>query len=386
MVALYYHGGSGNHGCEALVRATKKILNRELTLFSSAPQEDFQYGLDSVVSIRGDVGRKLPKKSPAYFLAAVSHRIRRDDYWYTRLTHSEILKAVHKGDVCLSIGGDNYCYGQEGNRILGYYNRMLRSRGAKTVLWGCSVEPEAMTPAVVEDMRRYSLITARESLTYAALKSAGLTRVCLVPDPAFQLDPEETPLPGALRRGQTVGINVSPLAAGYGSLVLDNYRALVRYILKETDLDVLLLPHVVKKETDDRTVLRDLLNEFGASPRFAMAEDQSCMKLKGMISRCRFFVGARTHATIAAYSTCVPTLAAGYSIKARGIATDLFGTEGNYVVPVQSFTTASDLKNAFLWLTENERTVKSRLEEIMPRYCARAYDGAKAIEELMNHG
>lgn len=198
---------------------------------------------------------------------------------------------MHKGDVCLSIGGDNYCYGQEGNRILGYYNRMLRSRGAKTVLWGCSVEPEAMTPAVVEDMRRYSLITARESLTYAALKSAGLTRVCLVPDPAFQLDPEETPLPGALRRGQTVGINVSPLAAGYGSLVLDNYRALVRYILKETDLDVLLLPHVVKKETDDRTVLRDLLNEFGASPRFAMAEDQSCMKLKGMISRCRFFVG-----------------------------------------------------------------------------------------------
>ena len=87
MVALYYHGGSGNHGCEALVRATKKILNRELTLFSSAPQEYFQYGLDSVVSIRGDVGRKLPKKYPAYFLASVSHRIRRDDYWYTRLTH-----------------------------------------------------------------------------------------------------------------------------------------------------------------------------------------------------------------------------------------------------------------------------------------------------------
>ena len=97
-----------------------------------------------------------------------------------------------------------------------------------------------------------------------------------------------------------------------------------------------------------------------------------------MISVAAFFVGARTHATIAAYSTCVPTLAAGYSIKARGIATDLFGTEGNYVVPVQSFTTASDLKNAFLWLTENERTVKSRLEEIMPRYCARAYDGAKS--------
>ncbi len=101
MVALYYHGGSGNHGCEALVRATKKILNRELTLFSSAPQEDFQYGLDSVVSIRGDVGRKLPKKSPAYFLAAVSHRIRRDDYWYTRLTHSDFESGAQRGRLPL---------------------------------------------------------------------------------------------------------------------------------------------------------------------------------------------------------------------------------------------------------------------------------------------
>ncbi len=50
-------------------------------------------------------------------------------------------------------------------------------------------------------------------------------------------------------------------------------------------------------------------------------------ELKGYISRCRAFVGARTHSTIAAYSTGVPTLAIGYSVKARGIAKDLFGTE-----------------------------------------------------------
>ena len=48
------------------------------------------------------------------------------------------------------------------------------------------------------------------------------------------------------------------------------------------------------------------------------------------------FIGARTHATIAAYSSCVPTLVVGYSIKARGIAKDLFGTDEGYVLPVQA--------------------------------------------------
>lgn len=49
-----------------------------------------------------------------------------------------------------------------------------------------------------------------------------------------------------------------------------------------------------------------------------MIEDASCGDLKGYISRCRFLVAARTHASIAAYSTGVPALVAGYSVKARG--------------------------------------------------------------------
>lgn len=55
------------------------------------------------------------------------------------------------------------------------------------------------------------------------------------------------------------------------------------------------------------------------------------------------FIGARTHATIAAYSSLVPTLVVGYSVKARGIARDLFGTEKNYVLPVQLLRKEEDL-------------------------------------------
>ena len=57
------------------------------------------------------------------------------------------------------------------------------------------------------------------------------------------------------------------------------------------------------------------------------------------------FIGARTHSTIAAYSSGVPTLVVGYSVKAKGIAKDLFGTEENYVLPVQALKEENNLKD-----------------------------------------
>ena len=73
------------------------------------------------------------------------------------------------------------------------------------------------------------------------------------------------------------------------------------------------------------------------------------MQLKGYIAKCRFFVGARTHATIAAYSTEVPTLVVGYSIKSRGIAKDIFGSEENYVIPIEQIKEENKLTQAFIW-------------------------------------
>ena len=54
MINLYYHGGSENHGCEAIVRSTSKLLSTKLFLWSTAPNTDCTYGLDNVVSIQED--------------------------------------------------------------------------------------------------------------------------------------------------------------------------------------------------------------------------------------------------------------------------------------------------------------------------------------------
>ena len=115
-----------------------------------------------------------------------------------------------------------------------------------------------------------------------------------------------------------------------------------------------------------------------------MVEDHNCMELKGIISRCCFFVGARTHATIAAYSTGVPTLVVGYSVKARGIARDLFSTEEGYVLPVQQMKERGELPRAFAKLYQQRDEIKKHLEETIPGCLSRADEARKALEKMAN--
>lgn len=145
---------------------------------------------------------------------------------------------------------------------------------------------------------------------------------------------------------------------------------------------VALIPHVVWQSNNDLNVLQTLKDEF-SSNRVVLIEDHPAEELKYIISQCRFFVGARTHATIAAYSTCVPTLVVGYSVKARGIATDIFGTDEHYVLPVQALNDADNLVQEFIWLMEHEKQIHCHLQSFMPEYCEKAYAAGAALKQLL---
>ena len=333
MINLYYHCGSANHGCEAIVRSTAKMLNTQLTLWSTAPDADVAYGVNDIVNVVEDT--KQPPTGVRLFEFKVHHKLTGSDYLYTKFEHEALFSSVRPGDICFSIGGDNYCYG--GKEYLGYYNRIIHEKGGKTVFWGCSFEPSEMDAATAKDIARYDLITARESISYETLKAVNPNTI-LVADPAFVLDSVELPLPEGWKEGNTIGINASPLimqCAKDGGVAYEAYCRLIERILDTTDATITLIPHVVIENSDDRIPLHNLYEEFAPSGRVLLIEDHNCCELKGYISRCRMFIGARTHATIAAYSTCVPTLVLGYSVKSKGIARDIFGTEEHYVLPVQ---------------------------------------------------
>ena len=380
-IFLYAHGGSGNHGCEAIVRSTINLLGQEgVTLISSRPEEDTYYGIDKVCNIIKDRSSKLNKKCLAFIKAYLSLKLKGDYIPMDKLWYAESFSNIKKGDIALSIGGDNYCYADVKKYVM--LHDMLKDRGAKTVLWGCSVEPDVIAnPEIAADLARYDLITARETISYEALKKVNPNTV-LVADPAFTMNPEETELPKGFAVGNTVGINLSPMAIERETskgIAYENYKNLIKHILDNTDMQVALIPHVIWEDGDDRIPLIRLYEEFKETGRVVMVEDHNSCQLKYIISKCRFFVGARTHSTIAAYSNLVPTLVLGYSVKARGIAKDIFGTYENYVVPVQHLKNENDITNAFSYICNNEKHIKEKLVQYTTEWKQKTYNALTAI-------
>lgn len=382
-IFLYSHGGSGNHGCEAIVRGTKEILSDEqMTLYSFKKSEDEKYGLAQYVNLQ-DARISYGKINIQRIIASLKIRLFKDENYATKISVNHILKKYGIGDIGFSIGGDNYCY--PGFEEYGVINKMIRKCGTKTVLWGCSVEPSMISDIMLEDLKGYDLAVARESITYDALKKVGVN-VILSSDPAFCMKKQVCDIPFEKSGKRIIGINASPhiiTCEKEKGIAYRNYVELVKYILAETDYSIALIPHVVWDTNDDRKVLRKLYENIGESERVFLVEDHTAPELKYIISKCTLFIGARTHATIAAYSTCVPTLVVGYSVKARGIAKDLFGQEENYVIQVQSLDSPMILTESFKWLNSNQEKIRLHLEEIMPEYIARGYKAKDKIMELI---
>lgn len=383
-IVLYMHAGSGNHGCEAIVNSLCRLLPRPAVLVTNRADEDRRYSLNALISELVEE-KRIEKNLLVHIWYYAWRKLLKDPECFMRYRYGAVIgRNVRKLNI--SIGGDNYCYDNMLDRLI-LANRMFHRAGAKTVLYGCSIEPELLKrPEIAEDMKRYDAIVARESITYEALRKAGVgNKACLYPDPAFLLEKEELALPPGWVPGNMLGLNISPMILEKeekAGITMENYKALIAHILKTTSLHIALIPHVIWDNNDDRKPIAELYDTFRDTGRVIRLEDASAPQLKGYISRCRMFIGARTHATIAAYSSCVPTLVVGYSVKARGIARDLFGTADKYVLPVQRLEKKEDLIGAFIWLAEQEENMRAHLEAVMPMYREKAAQAKELLRRL----
>ncbi len=297
--------------------------------------------------------------------------------WRLLYPYKYFLHLISKDDLVLSTGGDMLCY--DNNEVV-FTNNWLHKRGVKTVLWGCSMGPENQTKEKLATLFRFSFIYTRESLTYNYLKSLGLKNICLLPDPAFILEPQAWDLPEYLQKGNAIGLNISNYVMGGMSIdgsFGQEVTALIDYLLKEADNEVLLVPHVTwnfgDSNQDDREMAHIIRKHFGNDERIHILDidNLNYCQIRYAISRCKAFVGARTHAVISAYSTCVPTIALGYSIKSRGIAKDL-GLDERLVVDSKKCPQGA-LLSSFTYLMQNAETIREHLCCVMPEYKQRPY-------------
>ena len=375
--AFYSHGGCENHGCEAIVRTLSAMIKNGspdsvIKLYTLNAQSDKAGDLPNIDEteefnyIRPVSSLSFMQKLKISLLSRKSQKTA-DEYFYSLSCKNPSLK---ENDVYVSVGGDNYCYGD--GHMAAAFNRELKKLGKKTVLWGCSVGEEDLSENKIKDLKTFDLIVTRESMTYETLINCGIDKnTVLYPDPAFTLDIDTAFGSSFEVKPNTLGFNISSLIseyAGEGESIESIAVGFLRYVLENSDKNILLIPHVTKKEDGDQLILGRIAEKLGSDRMSVVPDTLTAAQYKSIISRCEMFIGARTHATIAAYSTCVPTLVIGYSVKSKGIAKDIFSDYNGLVVPVSEITDAQKLIKAYVSFEEKAEIYRNVLKEKMPEY------------------
>lgn len=327
---LYNHSGFENRGCEAIVESTASLFEGRTSSIAIA---SLTPAYDRAHTDRYIMDTKISPYSPQRFINSIGFRLGQSRETELARLYSPVIRKG-AGSICLSVGGDTYCYAyQEHMHVI---NKRLREKHAPLVLWGCSIDPERIRDEVLEDLRAYDLIIPRESISARALEENGLPVMPWI-DPAFLLRPQETPFPAGWQQGRMIGLNVSPLVldkTGSHERSKASICALMDTILRDTDYCIALTPHVTWAHDNDMTLLSELAARYGNEKRvLLMPGTLSAMEYKYLVSKMQGIITARTHLSIAAYSTGVPALVIGYSIKARGIATDIYGDPAGRLYP-----------------------------------------------------
>lgn len=196
-------------------------------------------------------------------------------------------------------------------------------------------------------LREHDHIYVRESITANALRTHGITKISQLSDSAFFLPPEPVPVPEGMR-GTVAAINLSPLLLRRSDRLLSGFVQTAHFLLEKVNT-LLLLPHVNMPTDNDQEALDAMAQHLTPEeqPRLCrVPQNLNAVQRKYLISRCELLICCRTHASIAGYSTGVPTLVVGYSVKSQGIGSDL-GME-RWVIPAEDSAKLLE-RTAELW-------------------------------------
>lgn len=259
-------------------------------------------------------------------------------------------------------------------------------------------------------LRRATAVFVRDASSFEILKQAvgkdfDPLRHHKSPDMALLLpkrEPSHLPKPISTwlqeaKQTPIVGLNVS------GLLYIDDKGSREAFGLKDSHraqifaaatalLDsqpktrLLLVPHVDRPEghlESDLKAAKMLAAELNknCNDRVAVLPNgYDAQELKWIISQLSWFSGARMHATIAAFSSGVPTLGLGYSDKAEGVFREVGLIEEVADLRVLN---ASQLAEVIRRSLHSASATRSKLEKLLPVARTRAIKAMDQIADLL---
>ncbi|MCE7556846.1 polysaccharide pyruvyl transferase family protein [Aliivibrio fischeri] len=340
----------GNRGCEAIVRGSLEVLKSSFNIESVIAHSNFKSIEEYNWQVNFDNDKSIIHK-PAIFPDRYSLP------WFEKqaykiisperaraYTYKNIIQDIKNSDCTLSIGGDNYSLDYGRPTLFTDLNNTVLSNRKPVIIWGASVGPFTKDVEyerfMSKHLKKVTAIFARETMTVEYLDSIGINEnVHLVADPAFVMQPDYKYKDKF--KDYEVGLNISPLMKHYWSLDSEEefhelITSTINKIINKINGKLLLIPHVIQNHSNDLLLLENVYNKLPLDVKERVTllnDDYNAEQLKGIISGLRLFIGARTHATIAAFSSNVPTISLAYSLKAEGLNKDIFGHKDFCIKP-----------------------------------------------------
>lgn len=333
------------------------------------------------------------------------------DYW----------RAIDRADLILDLSGDSISsdYGWVANLTVVLPLLIARLIGKPFYLCAQSIGPfgkKWIDHLTIDLLKSAQLITVREGLTMEILSAFGIiNNVRRTQDLTFVLPLSGTEecqcladLEGIDLSREWVGVSVSSIIARYAfhdltsaaceEAYIDAMATFCDELHERYGFSILFVPHVViPGQSNDRRITVMVQKKMRyKETSWVIKGDYTGAQLKSLIGLCRFFVGSRMHATIAALSQGIPTLTLVYNHKTIGINGDVLGMH-NYLIDVRRTTSkvfGKTLMLCFAQLVENADFLRSTLLSILPRICEEAranawfavdfLDVAGPLQEMQN--
>ena len=410
---LVGNGSYQNRGCEAILQGTLRILQKEF----GASLEVVAGVFEDEDAIEGE--SPATKNPPTHSFGLQFGGPRGSLLWWqmqvnkrfgTVFTaqHLPILRHIDGTSAALELGGDNYSLDYGRPTAFLSMDRFLQRKEVPVVIWGASVGPFDADPEfariILNHLKGIEGIFVRETASRAYLREHGIEQnVYLVADPAFAMaavKPAEHKIGFPIPPG-AVGVNLSPVVGRYfcerscresRTAQYDRSKwasfcaAAVQMIADTADRAVVLVPHVGASaaHNDDFSFLeavQRLCADTVGPPVLCLRRGLNAAETKWAIAQCDLFVGSRTHSTIASISSCVPTLSIGYSLKAKGINQDVFGS-GEFCIGAEQLH-ISGLKKNLQHLMQRQDAVRLLLHRRIPDIIGEAFKAGPLLRKVL---
>jgi colanic acid/amylovoran biosynthesis protein len=327
-----------------------------------------------------------------------------------RFLFPQYWHAFERTDLVVDLSGDSISRDYSGIANLTVMLPLLTARALRRPYYLCaqSIGPFGrgrLDDLVLDVLRTATLITTREARTQRLLAEHGIAaNVRRTEDLAFLLAPADPARRDTLLAAERidpswpwVGMSISSIVAAYAFADLPPkqrqgaYVAAMAqfadYVVDRYGLNVLFVPHVVIPGiSDDRDVTSRVLSAMQrADHGRIVGGDYTGAELKAFIGTCRYFVGSRMHATIAALSQEIPTVTLAYNHKTLGINGEVLG-QGDFLIDLRAIRSDELLARCvatFDALVAREAEIRAELRRRLPSIRVGAQQNAVSALELL---